>query len=274
MRVSIIIPCFQAEKTILQAVYSVLEQHHHGATIELVIAADDSGDYSVVRGLYPDAVLVPPLAGRHGTGPGATRNRGINASSGDVLAFLDADDAWSPTYLSTLLPLVKRYGAAFAPTSVYAVDDPGKSPPLITLGQGLSYLTPADFGFWPGSFHPCVMRHLTDGFDHGAGQDVFHALEILGYVGGRAPMASSAHYRLNLRGGSVTAEPSFAQYIGTRYRQRIKAYQTGATRLNGMARIHAIQALYRRLAWNKSWLAEGHHPNGFYGYMAVTKAAM
>ncbi len=273
MRVSIVIPCFKAEHIITRAVRSVMAQHRPDCNIEVVISADDAGDYGALRDICPELVFVPPLSSQHGTGPGATRNRGIHASSGEVLAFLDADDEWSPNYLAELLPLAKRKGAAFAPTAIYRHGSAQDDPAIITLAAGQSHLTPADFGRWPGSFHPVVMRQLTSGFDHGAGQDVFHALEVLGRIGGRAPMPPSASYCLHLQGGSVTAAASFGRSIDLRYRQRIKIYQNKQTQLQGMSRLQAMQALHRRMAWNKSWLAQGQHPNGFYGYVASCKSA-
>ena len=267
MRVSVIIPCFKAKSCLTRALESILGQSIVSAQqveIEVVIAADDHEDYSFAQLLYPKTVIIPPLTGYSGTGPGATRNRGIAGSSGDVLAFLDADDAWSENYLEEMLPFVLKRGAAFAPTAIF--DSAGNA--VITLGKSLKTLTPLDFGRWPGSFHPCLYRELSPGFTDGAGQDVFHAIEVLGRLGGRAPMAHEGRYHLYLQGGSVTANPQFSRKIDKRYRQFINAYRTGNSALSGMAKIKAMQALARRMMWNQRWLAQKHHDHGFYGFVA------
>jgi len=270
--ISVIIPAFKAEATLARAVASIARQFvhsHRPDQVEVIIAADDGGDYGFVQSMARQVkVLAAPGHGvRKGTGPGATRNRGIRASRGQYLAFLDADDHYSDGYLDALLALARRHGAAFAPTQVITAG----GDPFITLGADQSWLTPRDFGKWPGSFHPFLRRDLTSGFDHGAGQDVFHALEVLGQIGGRAPMAQSAHYNLNLQDGSLTAKASFGQNIDHRYQTTIQRYHRRQTALTGTARLAAIQALHQRRGWNKRFLAKPVEANGFYGFLAENK---
>lgn len=267
--ISVIIPAFKAEATLARAVESVARQTMQGQKIrdqaEVIIAADDGRDYGFAQSLAPKVkVLAAP---GKGTGPGAARNRGIRASTGRYLAFLDADDHYGDGYFDALLMLARRHGAAFAPTQVMASD----GTPLITLGADQSWLTSQDFGRWPGSFHPLLRRELTQGFDHGAGQDVFHALEVLGQVGGRAPMAPSIYYALNLQGGSVTAKASFGHHVDRRYQATIQRYHRRQTALMGMARLAAIHALHQRRGWNKGFLTAPMDGNGFYGYLAKHK---
>ena len=315
VQISIIIPAFKAENLLPRALSSIAQQdllipsRHPTApsldpsAIEVIIAADDQGDYHGAGRHLPPLMkvkIIPPIRGAAGSGPGATRNRGILAASGDYLAFLDADDAWSPGYLSALWPLAKRYGAAFAATSVITPD--GQC--LLTLGQGigrpdgegpdkasmdsagpdaaqppaiqqeppLHQITPSYFGIWPGSFHPLVRRDLSPGFEDGAGQDVFHALAVLGAVGGRAPFVRGAPYHLHITAGSVTTSPAFTRRIDTRYRDHLRQLQhhhrpnNPDTALSGMARLQAMQALSRRRYWNNIFSRQGGHPLGFYGF--------
>lgn len=271
MRISIIIPCFKAIETLERAVSSIMAQtifsQHSRHMPEIILAADDHDNYAGINTICKNVKIVPPVKGRIATGPGATRNRGIHVSSGDFLGFLDADDEWSEEYLEELLPLARLHGAAFAPTAVF--NHGGDH--LITLGHRQNVLRPSDFGHWPGSFHPLVHRRLTHGFTDGAGQDVFHALDVLGLVGGQAPMAKTALYKLHLKDSSVTADPGFSRNIARRYRAHIHAYRKGHTSLFGMARIQAMQALYRRQWWNHAWLDAGSGKDGFYGFVAGRK---
>ena len=290
--ISIIIPAFNATAVLPRALASIAQQdiftphqveaisrqleppRFHPHQIEVVIAADDHHDYGFVWALLPPEMrvrLIPPVG--VGTGPGATRNRAIAQSKGSFLAFLDADDTWSPSYLSQLWPQAKRHGASYAATSVLTSDGeclmvlgPGdKANP--TKGLCANIITPHYFGRWPGSFHPLVRRDLSPGFDHGAGQDVFHALEVLGAVGGAAPLVQSASYQLRLTAGSVTANPAFTRRIDRRYRDWQYRYQHRQTSLTGMARLAALQALSRRRFWNQVFAQNSGHEDGFYGFL-------
>ena len=296
IQISIIIPLFNAVAILPRALASIAQQDIFSPDIEearstqqilsqlrphqveVVLAADDHHDYGFVRSLLSPEMklrLIPPVG--VGTGPGATRNRGIAHSQGQFLAFLDADDTWSPSYLKRLWPQAKRHGASFAVTSV--LTSQGKE--LMVLGQsnqagttkGLAsnIITPRYFGHWPGSFHPLVRRDLSPGFDHGAGQDVFHALEVLGAVGGAAPLVQSAAYQLHLSAGSVTANPAFTRRIDHRYRDWQYRYQHHQTALTGMARLEAMQALSRRRFWNHTFAQNSGYEDGFYGYLAKYK---
>ena len=304
IQISIIIPLFNAVAVLPRALASIAQQDIfspdivqapstqkilpklHPNQIEVILAADDHHDYGFARSLLPLEMrlrLIQPIG--IGTGPGATRNRGIAQSKGRFLTFLDADDTWSPSYLSQLWPQAKRHGASFAVTSVLT----SQGDELIVLGQGslksqpkhhsknlgATIITPRYFGDWPGSFHPMVRRDLSPGFDHGAGQDVFHALEVLGAVGGLfgggAPLVQSAAYQLHLSAGSVTANPAFTRRIDRRYRDWQYRYQHHQTALTGMARLEALQALYRRRFWNHAFAQKGSHEDGFYGFLSKYK---
>ena len=293
IQISIIIPLFNAAAVLPRALASIVQQdilspeigqvtsrqkalpHLRPHQIEVMLTADDNQDYDFARSLLPPEMkvcLIPPVG--IGTGPGATRNRGIVQSQGLFLAFLDADDTWSPNYLSQLWPQAKQHGASFAVTSVLT----SQGDDLMVLGQGSlksqikhlrsTLISPRYFGHWPGSFHPLVRRDLSPGFDHGAGQDVFHALEVLGAVGGTAPLMQSAAYQLHLTAGSVTANPAFTRRIDRRYRDWQYRYLHHQTALTGMARLEALQALSRRRFWNHAFARYGRHADGFYGFLA------
>lgn len=265
MLISVIIPAFRAEKFLPRALASIVGQENVNTPIEIIIAADDARDYQFAQSFSDRVKIIPPVG--IGTGPGATRNRGINASKGDVLAFLDADDEWSPQYLARLLPHLRRTGGAFAITEVKT----HQGETLITLGQGVRRITPQVFGDWPGSFHPLIRREFSPGFTDGAGQDVFHALEVLGRLGGSAPLENKAPYILHLSEASVTANPAFTRRIDQRYKDQQYRYQLGYTDIKGMARLRASQALHRRRKWNKLFGGISFQENGFYSFFAKNR---
>ena len=61
------------------------------------------------------------------SGVSAARNNGVAASSGDYVAFLDADDWWEPTYLEQMAKLIEDYPDAGLYASNYIYYKPGKT---------------------------------------------------------------------------------------------------------------------------------------------------
>jgi glycosyltransferase involved in cell wall biosynthesis len=95
-RVSVIIPAFNAEKHLDETLGSVLSQTFHD--LEIVVADDASHDRTVeIARAHGSAVKV--VRNTETLGPAATRNAAVAASSGELLAFLDADDYWLDGYL-------------------------------------------------------------------------------------------------------------------------------------------------------------------------------
>jgi glycosyltransferase involved in cell wall biosynthesis len=101
-RVSVIIPAFNAEEHIEEALRSVRGQTYHDW--EIVLCDDCSTDRTVERGRsFGDGLTL--VRTETNAGPGAARNLAIEHSSGELLALLDADDYWLPTYLERQVSL-------------------------------------------------------------------------------------------------------------------------------------------------------------------------
>lgn len=99
MRVSVVVPAFNAESTIQRCIDSVRSQTTT-MDVELVVVDDGSTDATceVVRD-SGDVLLVQQA----NAGPSAARNAGVAAASGELLAFLDADDTMTDGGLSARL---------------------------------------------------------------------------------------------------------------------------------------------------------------------------
>lgn len=122
--VSVIIPNFNRAELLEQAIASALAQTL--APKEVLVCDDGSTDNSrdVVAG-FQDA-RVRWLAGEHTGLPAVARNRGIHASSGDWLAFLDNDDAWLPNKLALQLAAVQATGCQAVCSNAVRVDRDGR----------------------------------------------------------------------------------------------------------------------------------------------------
>ncbi len=127
--ISVVIPLYNKEKQIACTLQSVFEQTFQN--FEIVIVDDGSTDNSVEEVEKFDDSRIR-LIHQTNAGVSAARNRGIEEASGELIAFLDADDVWMPEYLATQYGLYQKYPEC----SVYACnyefrDSEGKVTPTI-----------------------------------------------------------------------------------------------------------------------------------------------
>jgi len=92
VHISCVIPVFNGAAFLDQALESVFTQTH--PAIEIVVVDDGSTDLTPqIVHCYGDSVR---YVRQSNAGPSAARNTGIAHSTGDFVAFLDADDRWIP----------------------------------------------------------------------------------------------------------------------------------------------------------------------------------
>ena len=94
--VSVIIPVYNGGRYLAEAIKSVLDQNYR--PIEIIVVDDGSTDGSAdVARSFSESVhyFYQP-----NQGVAVARNTGIKSSSGDLIAFLDADDLWAQSKLS------------------------------------------------------------------------------------------------------------------------------------------------------------------------------
>lgn len=121
-RVSVIIPCYNHGRFLMDAIESVLRQTW--TDLELIIIDDGSTDdtAAVVGRVRDGRVRVLRTENR---GVSAARNAGLEQARGEFIAFLDADDIWEPTKLERQVALMDAEpGVALAFTDLrrYSAD--------------------------------------------------------------------------------------------------------------------------------------------------------
>ncbi len=95
MRISVVIPCYNAAGFLPETLASVLRQTY--SPYEVLVVDDGSSDDSAsVAASFGPPVRVICQANQ---GESVARNRGIDEARGDWIAFLDADDLWDPVKL-------------------------------------------------------------------------------------------------------------------------------------------------------------------------------
>lgn len=110
--VSVVIPFFNGEEFLGEAIASVASQTY--PNLELLLVDDGSTDSSSAIALeyarlHPNKVRYLEHDGHRNRGPAAARNLGIHHANGALLAFLDCDDVWLPRKIEEQVAILNRY---------------------------------------------------------------------------------------------------------------------------------------------------------------------
>ncbi|MDA9218046.1 glycosyltransferase family 2 protein, partial [Schleiferiaceae bacterium] len=107
MKLSVIIPAYNAAATLGEALCSVEQQHVQ--PFEVVVVNDGSTDETaaVIQSFMDRLPLV--CVDQANAGLGAARNAGMRAAKGDAWAFLDADDVWGSNKLAHARDYLMRF---------------------------------------------------------------------------------------------------------------------------------------------------------------------
>jgi glycosyltransferase involved in cell wall biosynthesis len=110
--ISVVIPCYNAAHFLRATIESILRQTRPAT--EVIVVDDGSTDDSarIAASFGPPVRVIR----QRNQGESAARNRGIEAATGDWVAFLDADDLWLPTKLARQAGVIR-----LAPADVVCV---------------------------------------------------------------------------------------------------------------------------------------------------------
>lgn len=197
MRISVVIPSYNAASFLPHSIGSIRAQSR--AVHEVIVVDDESSDAS-----REVATALGAICLRTGinSGPAAARNVGIRHATGDVIAFLDADDFWDAEHCANTVSLLERWPDALAAfAGVRHVGD--------TLGPAArhrdAFETPLNL-FWT----------LLETNVINESAMVVRRAALLDAGGYDETMRFSEDYdlwlRLSLRGPFVAAEPVTANY--------------------------------------------------------------
>ena len=150
MKVSVIIPTHNSERTLEKALMSVVNQSAD-CEFEIILCDDHSDDQKWIKAMaekyncdFFDSVI------NHG-GPSWGRNVGITFADGDYLAFIDQDDYWLPDKLKYQLGLIKKYKQDLIYSSHFYPGCPYGERPDMDIHERLLHLDFSEGAMYPSS---------------------------------------------------------------------------------------------------------------------------
>lgn len=161
MDVTVIIPLYNKETTVERCIQSVLGQTQVPSHVIVVDDASSDASPCIVERMRAGDERLQLVRASKNMGPGAARNLGVRMSGSEWVAFIDADDVWSPTFLEQVCTSIILAGADFGSSGRYLlhVRRPGQTATtsrVVLTGSACRALEDMTRWFWRVSlrFHP------------------------------------------------------------------------------------------------------------------------
>ncbi|MCW8328253.1 glycosyltransferase [Photobacterium sp. SDRW27] len=127
MKFSVVIAAYNASDTIARTLQSLQLQSYKN--FEVLLVDDASRDASVTKeiadGFFADGLDVTFIQHETNKNGAAARNTGIEAATGEYIAFIDADDEWVPSKLEKYKDHINEYGGEYLLYSQVTVSNEG-----------------------------------------------------------------------------------------------------------------------------------------------------
>ncbi|RUV60931.1 glycosyltransferase family 2 protein [Mesorhizobium sp. M5C.F.Ca.IN.020.29.1.1] len=109
--IGVVVPMFNAERTILQTLTSICQQSHQA--LDIIVVDDGSTDRSAsIVAAYAEQDRRIRLFRQPNAGVAHARNSGAAATDAEFLAFVDADDLWAPSKIALQLRVLQEGGSS------------------------------------------------------------------------------------------------------------------------------------------------------------------
>jgi teichuronic acid biosynthesis glycosyltransferase TuaG len=115
--VSVIIPYYYKRNYLRKALQSVLLQSHKKLEIIIVYDNGSKNELDYVKKISILDPRIKLIINKKNIGAGRSRNKAIRISSGEYIAFLDADDYWKKSKITLQLQYMKLLGASITHTT-------------------------------------------------------------------------------------------------------------------------------------------------------------
>ena len=139
--VSVIMPSFNAERYIAEAIDSVIAQ-----TVtdwELIVVDDASTDATaaIVAHYRQRDSRIRLISQQSNQGAANARNRGLDAARGELIAFIDSDDVWHPEKTAKQVAVMERQQADISYTAYERVRKPHQRGAVVSVPDRIEYHT-------------------------------------------------------------------------------------------------------------------------------------
>lgn len=136
--VSVVIPTYNRADKVLNAIESAQRQSY--ANIQLIVVDDGSSDGT--KELLRDYPGIEYVYQENG-GQAAARNKGLAHAKGELIASLDSDDYWEPTFLEKSVDAMERYDLDFVFANWYQEYEKGELEDFLSKNPYISpYIKP------------------------------------------------------------------------------------------------------------------------------------
>lgn len=137
--ISVLMPSYNSEKWIEEAVTSVQNQTYDN--LELIISDDASSDNTVdiVRKLQAKDRRIKLITSKRNEGAAKARNKALHIANGRYISYLDSDDLWVNCKLEHQLEYMKKNNIAMCYTDYDIVNEFGEFRKTINVPKTVTY---------------------------------------------------------------------------------------------------------------------------------------
>ena len=120
--ISIIIPYYKKREYISETINSVLNQSYRKFEILIIYDDDNLSDLNYLEKLFQSEEKIRIIKNSQTIGAGLSRNKGIQNSKGEYIAFIDADDIWKKYKLENQINFMKKKKIKISHTTYEIID--------------------------------------------------------------------------------------------------------------------------------------------------------
>lgn len=160
--VSIITPNYNCSRFIAETIESVIAQTYTNWEMIIVDDCSSDGSYEIALEYEKQDSRIKVLKNVKNSGAAVSRNKAIEVSQGEYLAFLDSDDLWMPEKLEKQLKFMQENNCDFSFTEYEHIDENGDTLNLVVkVTKKLSY-NKMLMHCWPGCLTVMYKQNKAD----------------------------------------------------------------------------------------------------------------
>ena len=108
---TIIIPCFNAEKFLNKCIDSILNQKYNNFDLILINDCSTDNTLNIIKSYKKKYDFIKVINNSSNMGAGYSRNRALEITNTKYVTFIDSDDYIEPNYISEHMKLIKKENA-------------------------------------------------------------------------------------------------------------------------------------------------------------------